>query len=515
LNARSDASRNGPTEARRSGRAGRSKETLVVQPTLPTRTDVLIVGAGPVGLTLAASLELLNVDYVLIDRQKTVQPGSKAAAVQPRTLEYLARIGVSDPLIRDAAFARGFRLQDGAETLLHARYDGLDTPFPYVLLASQESTEKQLQARLEELGGAVLREHRYVSHRDDFPGVGVTVAGPDGGLRAITARYLVGCDGVHSAVRQETGIGFPGRAPEQLFALADVVLGAGAPEAAAEDTTFFLSSRGMLLVSPLAGGRHRVVASVPAGTGAPAAADVERLLSARGAGEGVRVAELVASSVYRVQERVADRFREGPVFLAGDAAHTHSPAGGQGMNTGIQDAGNLAWKLHAVLSAMAPESLLDTYDAERRPVAVRLVSFTGQFARLANVTGMSAELRNTALGALGAAPGISDWVATRLAQLDVHYADQPSGSDIPVPGQRVSASLVPGTDLRWTLALGGSAGAHDPGAPDGPLRVRHVEGLATPMLIRPDGYLAASGVPADPARVRGELPQYLPGSARH
>jgi 2-polyprenyl-6-methoxyphenol hydroxylase-like FAD-dependent oxidoreductase len=477
----------------------------------PTTTDVLIVGAGPAGLALAASLRQLGVDHVLIDRNDAVQPGSKAAAIQPRALEYLDRIGVADRLIKAGDRGRGFRLHDRDQTLLHASYDDLDTPYPYVLLISQQTTETHLLARLEELGGSVYRGHTFLGYTPDFPGVAATVAGPDGVLRAISARYLIGCDGVHSTVRTASGIGFPGTARETPFAIADIRMSSTSDAVPREDTTFFLSPVGMLLVSPLAGGLHRVVGPAR-GSAAPTLADVERLLAERGPRTNdVKVAQVVSAATYRTQERVAERFSAGPVFLAGDAAHTHTPAGGQGMNTGIQDAGNLAWKLHAVLTGLAPASLLDTYHHERHPIAAGLVAFTGQFTRLANLRDPAqGELRNRVLAAAATAPGFTEWITTTLAQLDLGYSQEPDRG-APRVGARVSPTAVPTAGLSWTLALPGDERA--PVADEQTtLAVRHVPGLDTPLLVRPDGYLAAYGVATEPKKVLDHLADYLPTS---
>lgn len=478
-------------------------------PALPTQTDVLIVGAGPAGLALAASLRQLGVDHVLIDRYAGVQSGSKAAAIQPRALEYLDRIGVSDRLIQAGDRGRGFRIHDREQTLLSASYDDLDTPYPYVLLISQQTTEAHLLKRLEELGGTVHREHKFLGFAPEFPGVVATIAGPDGVLHAISARYLVGCDGVYSPVRTAAGIGFPGDAPEQAFAIADVRLSSNTDAVPKEDTTFFLSTAGMLLVSPLAGGLHRIVGPAR-GTAAPTAAEVERLLSERGPrGDGIRVEEVMTASTYRIQERVAERFSAGPVFLAGDAAHTHSPAGGQGMNTGIQDAGNLAWKLHAVLTGLAPAALLETYHQERHPIAVGLVAFTSQYARLANLRDpAAARLRNEVFAAAAGAPGVTEWIATKLAQLDLGYTQEPDRGT-PRVGARVSPTVVPAAGLRWTLALPGDNSTSGPDE-QGLLAVRHVPQLDTSLLVRPDGYLAAHGVSTVPADVLAHLSRYLP-----
>jgi 2-polyprenyl-6-methoxyphenol hydroxylase-like FAD-dependent oxidoreductase len=190
---------------------------------------------------------------------------------------------------------------------------------------------------------------------------------------------VAGADGLHSRVRDRLGIGFPGSSPAQMFAVADVKL----PDWPADrvEPAFTLSPHGMLIVSPLPGDdMARVVASVPPGTPAPTQDDVNELIQTRGPSWmcNRKVDEVLSSATWHVQERVAAQFQHGNTFLVGDAAHTHSPAGGQGMNTGIQDAANLAWKLHHVLSLGAPESLLDSYDAERRPIAQQLIEFTHQ-----------------------------------------------------------------------------------------------------------------------------------------
>ncbi|MCM2423863.1 FAD-dependent monooxygenase [Streptomyces sp. RKAG293] len=483
---------------------------------LPAHTDVLIVGGGPAGSTLAASLRQLGVDHLLIDRAADIRTGSRAAALQPRSLEYLDRIGVAEHLVAAGERARGFRVHDRERTLLRASYADLDTPYPYVLLASQQTTEEHLLRRLRELGGKLHRGHRFLGFTPDFPGITAVIADPEGLLRSVSARYLVGCDGLHSAVRTAAGIGFPGEAPEQLFALADVRLTAGADGPAEDDTTFFLSPAGMLLLSPLAGGLHRIVIPAAPGSAAPSAWELERLVAERGpVGGGIRVAEVVAASMFRIQERVAERFRAGPVFLAGDAAHTHSPAGAQGMNTGIQDAGNLAWKLHAVLTGSAPAELLDSYHRERHPIASELVAFTSQFARMATLRDPAAgRLRNDLLVAAATTAGITAWLTRKLAQLDVGYAQEPDHG-FPRIGDRVSPLTVPQAGLRWTLALPtrGEPTPSEPSQHDGQrgvLAVRHVPGLRTALLVRPDGYLAADGVPAEPAEVLRQLAEHLP-----
>lgn len=457
---------------------------------LPTRTDVLIVGAGPVGLALAVSLARLGVDHVLIERNEQIAPGSKAAVVQPGTLEYLDRAGLAEDLIAAGRRGQGFHFRVGSRMLFRASFDELDTPFPFPLVITQDRTEERLEHGLRALGGAAYRGTTLLHLRPDFPGMIATVATADGSVRAVSARYVVGCDGVRSKVRELTGISFAGDSHEPLFALADVRL--SDPGEDYTDTTYFLSTSGMAIVSPLQSGLHRIVAAVPPDSTPPTAEGLESILAATGA-KRVRVTEVAASSTYRVQERMADRYIQGPVFLVGDAAHTHSPAGAQGMNTGIQDAGNLAWKLHAVLTGAASERLLDSYETERRPVASAVIAFTRQLAAAATLRDPElVRLRNMLLAAAGRTAEAPAWLARRLAQLDVGYAR--TGADGPFPvGARVSPLLVAPSGLDWVLAVPPKNAENVPESGPGGAAVQVVDQLTEPLLVRPDGYVAAYG----------------------
>src|SRR6202011_2279810 len=322
---------------------------------LPKSTDVLIVGAGPAGTTLAISLKQLGVDCVVIDQLPSPPDDTRAAFVQPRTLEYLRRLHVSDPMIDDGLKGRGFAMADREHDLIRVPYDTVDSPYPFLLIIGQWQTQRHLDQRFTELGGSVLRGVRLLNLVPEFPGSAATVVDSDGALRVINARFVAGCDGLHSRVRTQLAIGFPGSAPEQMFAVSDVRFD-GWPVDRVE-TAFSLSPHGMLISSPLPGDMVRVVASVAPGTPPPSEQDVIDLIQTRGPNwmRKGRIKEQLSSSTWHVHERVATQFRHGNTFLLGDAAHTHSPAGGQGMNTGIQDAGNLAWKLAHVLAYDAPE----------------------------------------------------------------------------------------------------------------------------------------------------------------
>ena len=425
---------------------------------------------------------------MIIDSKPAAAPGTKAAAIQPRTLEYLDRIGLSETLIGDGLRGGGFAVVERDRPLVRMSYESIASPYPFLLLIGQQQTEVRLAERLEALGGYIHRSATLLDLHDDFPSTAATIVDADGMVHAVTARYVAGCDGVHSTVRRLTGIEFPGDAPEALFALADIVVDIPDGPEPDLDTTFSLSPHGMLITSALPGNRLRVVAGVPLGTPAPDAAAVADLLRTRGGGRlrDAKLESVVSSSGYHVQQRVAAALSRGNTFLLGDAAHTHSPAGGQGMNTGIQDAANLGWKLHHVLTGRAPAEVLDSYDAERRPVAAGLIAFTSQLMQIATITEPgSAELRNNMLRAVADVPGVTDFLATKLSQLDIGYGDGSSDS-----GNRVDPRISQPRGLAWTLV---TPPGTDVTPIDGELTATATSEVDHPVAVRPDG------IAADPA----------------
>ncbi|NUR91750.1 MAG: NAD(P)-binding protein, partial [Nonomuraea sp.] len=321
-------------------------------------TDVLIVGAGPAGLALAASLARQGVDAVVVDRVATGANTSRAAVVHARTLEVLRTIDASEELVSRGVKVPRFTVRDRGRVLLTVDFDQLPTDFPYTLMVPQDVTEQVLLDRLRAAGGDVTRPCEIVSVEQDADGVTATGAAGE----VFRARYAVAADGMHSTVREHTGISFTGDTYAQSFVLADVRLAEGAVR---DEVNLYFDPAGLTVLAPLPGGRHRIVATVDEAPEHPDAATMQGLLTARGL--PAEVTELVWSSRFRVHHRLADHYRAGRIFLAGDAAHVHSPAGGQGMNTGIQDALHLADKLTAVVRDNAPDTVLDAYEAERRP----------------------------------------------------------------------------------------------------------------------------------------------------
>ena len=343
-------------------------------------TEVLIVGAGPTGLVLALWLTRLGVRVRIVD--KTTEPGttSRALALQARTLELYRQIGLADAVIEAGRRIEAVNLWVAGKQAAHAVFGNMGTglsPFPYALIYPQDEHELLLVDRLAEAGIEVERRTELLGFEDTDARVLAHLRGPDGVREAYGAAYIAGCDGAHSTVRETLKIGFPGGTYAHLFYVADVEARGAAINGEVHvglDTTDFLA------VFPMKDEGHvRLIGTVQE--------DAEHQhdnLSWTDVSQRVMewmridVARVNWFSTYRVHHRVADRFRKGRVFLLGDAAHIHSPVGGQGMNTGIGDAVNLAWKLAAVLHGRAGSALLDSYEPERIAFARRLVATTDQ-----------------------------------------------------------------------------------------------------------------------------------------
>jgi 2-polyprenyl-6-methoxyphenol hydroxylase-like FAD-dependent oxidoreductase len=373
-------------------------------------TDVLVIGAGPSGLTLAASLVKKGVATTVVDRQPAGANTSRAAVVNSRTLEVLEVLDVSRRLVKEGVQAPRFTIRDGRRTLIPVDFSVLPTDYPYSLMVPQATTERLLLDRLTELGGTVLRPKTLTSVAQDADGV--TAAFDDRDV--IRARYVVGADGVHSTVREQAGIGFEGGVYQESFTLADVRLHGEAP---VDEVILFWATAGLTVVAPLPGDIYRIVAPVADAPEAPSAAFIQRLLDERGLGAGrMVVTDVIWGSRFRIHHRVADTYRAGRLLLAGDAAHAHSPAGGQGMNLGIQDGVALADALADVLAG-AHNAGLDVYSAARRPIAQQVVEMTDRLTRLATLPRAARPIRNTAISLVGRIPSVQRTLAMRLSGL--------------------------------------------------------------------------------------------------
>jgi 2-polyprenyl-6-methoxyphenol hydroxylase-like FAD-dependent oxidoreductase len=381
---------------------------------LPKKADVVVVGAGPTGLTLACTLRAADLDVLVLDKVAEGANTSRAAVIHARTLEVLDDLDVTPRLVAEGCVVPIFTVRDRRRLLARLDFSDLPTLYPYTVMLPQSRTEAILAARLAELGGRVHRPWTVSSVANTAGGAVVTAADADGASETVQARYVVGADGLNSVVRTGAGIRFFGDSYDASFVLADIQLDWPLPT---DEVQLFFSPAGLVVVAPLPGGRHRIVATVDQAPETPSAGLVQSLLDERGPG-GAHVGDLAWSSRFRVQHKLADAYRSGSLLLAGDAAHVHSPAGGQGMNTGIQDAIDLGQTLTDVLSGQAADIALDGYQQRRRPVAEQVVRLTDRATRLATLQGRAARTgRNLAMVVGSQIPAVRQRLAFQIAEL--------------------------------------------------------------------------------------------------
>jgi 2-polyprenyl-6-methoxyphenol hydroxylase-like FAD-dependent oxidoreductase len=362
-----------------------------------SHADVLIVGAGPTGLVLALWLVAQGVTVRIIDKSNEPGTASRALAVHARTLELYRQLGIGDAVAAAGHQVTGINMWTAGKRRAHVPindFGGDITPYPFVLIYPQDQHERFLVDRLQERGINVERATELVAFEDHGTGISASLRRPDGSTETCTARYIAGCDGARSSVRQLLGAGFEGGTYEQLFYVADVEAG-GKP--LGDEVHIAFQGPEFVLVFPYGKpGQLRLVGTVrEEKVGNPGTLTFEDVGHQAIEGLDLQVERVHWFSTYHVHHRVTERFRRGNAFLLGDAAHVHSPAGGQGMNTGIGDAINLAWKLAAVLKAEAGERLLDSYEEERPAFARKLVETTDRVFTLVTAQGSLAEFVRT------------------------------------------------------------------------------------------------------------------------
>ncbi|MER5772124.1 FAD-dependent monooxygenase [Streptomyces sp. NPDC001985] len=469
---------------------------------------IVIAGGGPVGLWLAAELRLGGVPVTVVEERTGIDQRSKALTIHPRTLEILASRAAHRPFLDE-----GLPIPGGHFGLLDQRLDfrALDTPYPYTLALPQARTEQLLEERALALGARIVRGHRVTGFTGHTGSVTARIEGTDGPYD-LPAAYIVGCDGTRSAVRAAAGIDFPGTPSTVLGWLGDVTLDSPPRPGF---STFGLS--GGVIVAPLSPGRHRVVGVSPDGltTRWPGELTLEELRSRTRAiaGEDFGMRDPLWLSRFGNATRLADRYREGRALLAGDAAHQHFPTGGVGMNVGIQDAHNLGWKLAATVRGRAPDGLLDTYHAERRPIGAQLIAHSrAQTALTAGFTPEGIALRSLLSELIATQPALNDALAERLTGLGVTYP-APDPAAHPLTGTRAPdlaftgsgdglfAQLRPAGHL--LLDLTGTGALTDRARPGLTVRAATLDrppaGWAgvRAALIRPDGHVAWADTDGD------------------
>ncbi|TCP57500.1 4,5-epoxidase [Tamaricihabitans halophyticus] len=498
-------------------------------------TEVLVVGAGPTGLTLACGLAAHGVDVRVLDRAEGPAQTSRANILHARGVEVLRRIGALGELPERSLAPVGIRMHVGDKPISTMRFAPDARESVQALFISQAAVEAELRTRLHDLGVRVEWDNAVRAGHQDATGVTVELENGD----TIRANWLAGCDGAHSEVRGLSGIPFPGVSVVEQFLLADVH-GEWARDRSMSSGWFHRD--GMLLAMPMrtqdgqADDLWRLMADVPMSDRRLSSEDIiarfDKLIPQRSGREGPRISDVVWTSVFRIQRRLVDDYRRGRILLAGDAAHIHSPIGGQGMNTGIGDAENLAWKLALVVRGSAPESLLDTYTAERRPLATEVLRNTTRNTRmLLGENALARVARDRMFVPLLNLPALQR-KATRVAsQLWVSYRNGPLGGG---RGRLRLGDRVPdracrrtdGAHTRLSDELGPEwavlASKGEVAEELAQLASEHLAGpvvalvhnsvpAATAWLIRPDGHLAWRG--QQPTELRGWLAEKLPAGA--
>ncbi|HKS99567.1 MAG TPA: FAD-dependent monooxygenase [Rugosimonospora sp.] len=511
--------------------------------------DVLVVGAGPTGLALARQLQVYGARVRVIDQLADRVHESRALAIQPRTLEVLAPLGVTGELVAAGNPAVQLRLHAGRAVVPVALTDigAVDTAYPYLLFLSQAQTEHILGA-----GVPVEREVRLVTL--DPGGATCRLRHGDGREEVVRARYVAGCDGAHSTVRQQAGIPFAGAAYPQTFVLADLEADGLEPGA----VHGYLAGTGLLFFFPLGTPATWRLLAIrrPGLDGAPVTVDeLQSTVDEWAAPDPPVLRDPVWMTDFRIHVRGAGRYRSGPLFLAGDAAHIHSPAGGQGMNTGIQDAVNLGWKLGYAVTGRARPELLDTYEAERAPVGQAVLRLTDRLFTLATAGNPLVRAARTRLVPVLAPLAVRSAVLRRSAfrttsELAIRYRSSPLSTDLigggrgPRAGDRLpDAPVVHNGQQTMLHAVLGTAGYHLLLCGDGadPARlVRRWAGVVTvhrltaggtgalrdpdgtalrrlgvggrelrQILVRPDGYIGYRASGPDLAGVDAHLSRWL------
>ncbi|HET9794539.1 MAG TPA: FAD-dependent monooxygenase [Thermoanaerobaculia bacterium] len=494
-----------------------------------TETPVLIVGAGPTGLVLALWLTKLGIRVRIVDREAEPGTTSRALAVQARTLEFYRQVGLADAVVAAGVEVDGLGFwvkgRLAARVSLRRIGEGL-SPYAFVFVFPQDAHEKLLIERLHSLGVSVERSIELAGFTQEERGVRATLRRPDGSAEICEAAYLAGCDGASSAVRNVLGIGFPGGTYTGRFYVADVEASGPAVDGRVQVD---LDESDFLILFPLKGeGRVRLVGVLRDPPGGAAAEPTFEDVGQRAITNlRLRVARVNWFSTYRVHHRVASHFRDRRVFLLGDAAHIHSPVGGQGMNTGIGDAVNLAWKLAAVLGG-ARDDLLSTYELERIGFARRLVSTTDRIFEFVTKRGPFVRFVRTRLvprivPLLFRLGPVRRFQFRIVSQTGIEYRGSPlssgsagsirGGDRLPWVSDGPEDNFAPLASLRWQVHVYGEAPPEvaDACTALGIALCRFAwteaarrAGLARDAiyLVRPDGYVALAESRADGGKLR-------------
>jgi len=472
------------------------------------KSQVLIVGAGPVGLTMAAELARYGVSVRIVDKAAQRTDKSKAVVLWSRTLELLDRAGYTDAFVAAGNKVDAANIIADKTVLARINISDVASPYPYALMLPQSDTERLLEEHLDRLGVHTERQTEMTSFTQNGGGVTAVLRNAAGQEEVVETDWLIGCDGAHSAVRHGLGLSFLGDTLQSDWILADLHL-SGYPLPTTEMATYWHED-GVLLIIPMSATRYRIIADVGLSDGsAPVNLtldQVQAIVDRRGPG-GMVASDPIWLSAFRINERKVGDYRAGRVFVAGDAAHVHSPAGGQGMNTGMQDAFNLAWKLALVCRGTGTLMLLDSFSVERSAVGAEVLKAAGRLTMVATMRNRTAQAVRNLCGRLllGLAPVRRAMVDT-MSEVSIGYNRSPlngpgaHGLDVPAPGRRVvpivgQTPVGSGDAPRFALFAASSSNASSllkkyPDLVDP--TIRPPLDPAAIVLVRPDGYVACT-----------------------
>lgn len=410
------------------------------------QTEVLIAGAGPVGLALALELQRFGIRFRIVEKKPTRSQNSKALGLQPRLSEIFAIQGIAEKF-----FARGFtgvralNLHANSRKLLRVEVQfvqnvaGRDACQPRLIIIPQSETEEILEAAVIERGARVERECELISFEQTADWVSSIVRDTNGSEEQIQSRFLVGCEGAHSVVRKQAGFTFAGATFPMRFLLADLTIDWDLPE---NEVQVWFHRDGSFATLPFGGQKWRLIVECAGDPNQPAQEVtiplIHDLALERTGMKNLQLRDPVWLSDFRINARMVDRFRNGRAFVAGDAAHIHSPAGGQGIATGIQDATNLAWKIAACLRHGAPETLLDTYEEERRPIARLVLQRTTAVSHIIfSLNPVARFFREQLLAPILRTTSVRRRLFANLSQLEMNYRGRNLSTHHDVPFSRV------------------------------------------------------------------------------